>query len=535
MPNSHSTGGAETAAPPEYNPALDDIQGLILRGYNYRYIRYIILKINDAAGARSLCAKFLPKSGSPLTLTTAAPWVVRPQYCLSLGITSAGLIKLIGEDNCAKVATASPDLFSIFGPGVTEPGNLTAIGDTDSSSPRYWWSRSGGWLNPKIPPTPSGEELHLQVTLYLNEPEDREVYYKTLLEMIPGYDTSNPSAEPVFFMDSDPVKVGEDLDYIHFGYKDSISQPRVGDVPWNKKEFRLAMGVSTIDDRPIVDADHFAISLNSTKYSAHPLLSHGSFAAFRLLYQDVKAFEDFIGKNPDPELVAAKMCGRWFDGKPLVLSPDGKPIPLPGGGVVSTAEEDIKQDFTLTNFNYLRPTPNQLGPREEDDLGKLCPYAAHIRRTNPRDDNKVTGNEDINGLPNYAMIHRVMRRATPYGPVYVKGETPGIQRGLVGLFLGANLTDQFQFIMSQWMETGYFRPSEDTYNSSGVDPLFGQQPSDQDPNHQYFEYYSDPGGNDPPYQDIQGLSRFIRTDGSLYLFLPGIAALKCISENILPG
>ncbi len=519
MISSHSNGGVTAESAPGYNTNLDDIQGLILRGYNFPYIRYIILKIQNPTAAQKFCAALLPDSHSPLTITTATPWPggIKPQYCLNLGISYSGLVQLIGENNCSSVGQASPKLFNIYPAGATDPDNTELIGDTDDSAPANWWTRSGGWLLPE-PPSETGEELHLQLTLYVLNPDDRDKYYDILLGMIP-VTSGQPAVIPAFFKDSDPIIVGEDPDYIHFGYKDSLSQPRVGEVPWNKTANRLKNGVSTIDDRPVVPAYSFAISLKNEQYNAHPLLLNGSFAAFRLLYQDVEAFNAFIGTSSNPELVAAKMCGRWFDGTPLEVSPNG--------------EDKTLKDFDYTNFNYINATLNQKGPGDEDNLGQLCPYAAHIRRANPRDDFYVKGNETVNGKPQYASQHRVMRRASPYGPVYQPGEKPGIQRGLVGLFIGADLFNQFQFIMSQWISAGSFR-NPDTANNSGIDPLFGPQPSDQNPNDQLFEYYVGETGNNPPYEDLGGLTRFIRTDGSLYLFLPGVSALRYISEGKIP-
>jgi deferrochelatase/peroxidase EfeB len=494
---------------------MEDIQGLILRGYNFRYIRYIIFSIADAQGARDFCADLLPGSGKPMCITNAEPWPggVKPDYCLNIGLTYSGMLQLIGQPDCDTVAGDSPELFSIFQQGATYPNNTAAIGDTGASAPKNWWKNSGGWLL-KGDPTPNGSELHLQLTLFTHNPESREAYYHTLLSMIPAAG-GGQAVVPAFYMDSDPIAVGEDLDYIHFGYKDSLSQPRIGNTLWNKKEVRLLTGVSTVDDRPVVPLYHFAIATSTPSYNAHKLLENGTFAAFRLLYQDVGAFNSFIAsdKTTSPELVAAKMCGRWFDGTPLVVSPGG--------------EDKSLKDFDFTNFNYLTHTPNQLGPPGPDDLGARCPYAAHIRRANPRDDSGVTGNNPPNE------VHRVLRRASPYGPPYKSDEpkTPEVKRGLVGLFIGANLTDQFQFIMSQWISNGGFRYPDKSPNSSGIDPLFGPQAGDPDPDNHNFAYNTGNG----KYKVIPGLERFIRTDGSLYLFLPGIAGLKSLSEGTIPG
>ncbi|MFD0763327.1 hypothetical protein ACFQZI_00585 [Mucilaginibacter lutimaris] len=499
---------------------FDDIQGLILRGYNFDYIRYLIFTIdaNNVAGARELLAELMPGSGSSLTITSAAPWPngVKPAYCLNVGLTSFGFRLLVAADNYTTVKNASFPLFSLYDGGAAV--NAAAVGDIDDSAPGSWWKRSGGWSLPANP-KPDGSDLHIQITIYTQSNPKREKYCDELMAMIPVKDNV-PALTLAFSKDSNPLLTGQN--YIHFGYKDSFSQPRLSKVPWNTKKQRMLLGVSTIDDRPIVPPYHFVITkkYNDGKttvpnYRAHPLVLNGSFAAFRLLYQDVKAFNKFINKTPgvSPNLVAAKLCGRWFDGTPLVVSPNGPDPKL--------------KDFDYTNFNYLHKTPNQQGDMTTDALGARCPYAAHIRRTNPRDDNMVTGNQNNpDGTPNYAESRRIMRRAGAYGPDYEEGKNEDAQRGLVGLFICANLASQFQFIMQNWIIRNSFRQPDASPNSSGFDPLFGP-PNNTIQAYNEFDYM----GTGPTYEQIDGLERFVRTDGGLYLFLPGIEALKKISQG----
>ncbi|GAA3988980.1 hypothetical protein [Mucilaginibacter dorajii] len=503
---------------------LSDIQGLILRGYNFAFVRYLIFTINDVAGTQAFLKEILPGSNAPLNITTATPWKngEKPGYCLNVGVTSFGLKLLIGEKQFNTVAGGSFDLFQLFKSGAAV--NAGRVGDTDDSAPSLWWKRSGGWKAPSEP-VANGSDLHIQVSLFAHNADSLESYYQTLLKMIP-LAANKPSMVSVFSKDSVPLPKGDD--YIHFGYKDSFSQPRLSKVPWNTTTGRLLLGKSTVDDRPVVPPYNFAISLDrypqnpdGPRYNAHPLLQNGSFAAFRLLYQDVKAFNNFINNKTNgitPELMAAKMCGRWFDGTPLIVSPD-KPNP------------NLK-DFDFTNFNYIEPTLNQQGGGN-DDLGQVCPYAAHIRRTNPRDDAKVKGNVNSEGLPAYAESRRIMRRAGPYGPDYVENEPAGIQRGLIGLFICSNLTEQFQFIMQTWINQGGFRPGADkSPNQSGFDPLFGP-PNKKMSQYNEFDYLPE-GATDQPYKRVPGLERFVRTDGSMFLFLPGITGLECLSRGVIP-
>jgi deferrochelatase/peroxidase EfeB len=497
--------------------AMEDIQGLILRGYNFPNIRYIILSIKDIEGAKKFCADLASGEGSGgLRITNAMPWEnkVKPDYCLNIGFTYSGLEKLIGADNCNTVYNnSSMEVFNSFSVGAV--ADAPNIGDTCESSPENWW-KNGGWI-PKAEPSADNNELHIQITLFTLTPENRKKYYEMLLEMIPET-KSGASVVPVYYQDSDPVIVDGDPEYIHFGYRDSLSQPRIEGVIWDDPMVKRLMGVSTVDDRPLVPADRFVISCQSAPdYYAHPLLANGSFAAFRLLYQDEAKFNAFINSDPEtsPELMAAKMCGRWRDGTPLVVSPDkeDKSLGKPGS-----------RNFNFTNFNYLKPSPNQPADQTSDNLGLKCPYASHIRRSNPRDDFNVTDNN------NNAQNHRIVRRASPYGPVYDPSEKEGVQRGLVGLFIGAVLDFQFRFITKTWLELGGFRNPDASPNQSGIDPLFGPQADDVNPAHDTVFAYNKEG----TYREIPNMTRFIRTDGSLYLFLPGMQGLKYISQGSIP-
>ncbi len=69
----------------------------------------------------------------------------------------------------------------------------------------------------------------------------------------------------------------------------------------------------------------FAKTRRTTRARASALGLNGSFAVFKKVETDVVGFEEFLQSNKDridPELLAAKMCGRWRNGVPLALSPD---------------------------------------------------------------------------------------------------------------------------------------------------------------------------------------------------------------------
>jgi hypothetical protein len=85
----------------------------------------------------------------------------------------------------------------------------------------------------------------------------------------------------------------------------------------------------------------------------------------------------------------------------------------------------------------------------------------------------------------------------PYGSVYDSKKPDEEERGLLGLFIGVSIEDQFEFIMQNWINKGGFRQGLAT---SSVDPFF-------DPLHQ-----------------------FISTRGCAYCFLPSLTALKYIAS-----
>ena len=100
----------------------------------------------------------------------------------------------------------------------------------------------------------------------------------------------------------------------------------------------------------------------------------------------------------------------------------------------------------------------------------VCPFSAHIRRTNPRDD-RVAG---LSGKK-----HRVVRSTMPYGPPYQEtvhdfeeGSKTYKERGLLGLFACVNLADQFEFVMKNWVMRGGFNGNLPV---TSVDPMIGLQ------------------------------------------------------------
>ena len=101
----------------------------------------------------------------------------------------------------------------------------------------------------------------------------------------------------------------------------------------------------------------------------------------------------------DPELIAAKLCGRWRNGVPLALSPTQPRRPT------------CRSSSTTASTTRRR---TRLPDAYDDRRGYRCPIGAHIRRMNPRH-STVAGNSGLK--------RRIVRRGLPYGPPYDPGQS----------------------------------------------------------------------------------------------------------------
>ncbi|MBV8605801.1 MAG: Dyp-type peroxidase [Pelomonas sp.] len=197
-----------------------------------------------------------------------------------------------------------------------------------------------------------------------------------------------------------------------FGFVDGISQPRVapaaGGSQWSDAvpKGELLLGYPTTRDAVAVPE------------AADALLDNGSYLVIRKLRQNVARLDALLAANAarldvDPELLAAKLMGRWRDGRPLA------------------APANSTNDFTYA----------------ADPQGSRCPFHAHVRRANPR-----AGE----------LLPRIARRGLSYGQ-------PGdADRGLVFMAYNANLAEQYETIQ-RWMAGAN---SSGGYSGQG-DPFLG--------------------------------------------------------------
>ena len=258
----------------------------------------------------------------------------------------------------------------------------------------------------------------------------------------------------------------------HFGLVDGISQPALPDESGLERD-RAALGDIVCGYRSsLLDVPP------STPGDADTLQVDGSYLVIRKLHQDVGEWQRFIAQGADaandlsPELLAAKLVGRYPDGTPVV--PTG-----PGGA---------------NDFDY-----------SADVDGRLCPLGAHIRRANPR--------EVALGRPSPRMV----RRGMSYGPPWT-GTEDGADRGLMFMAYNANIADQFETVQ-RWLNGG---------NSTGIaaaanDPLTGVLPRPADGHCFRFVH-------DGKVVRRTIAKPFVTLRWGLYLFVPSRAALARITQ-----
>ena len=446
---------------------LADIQGFILRTYAMPALRVIALKVEQRAAAGELVGAIAGADRSLPQITSAAVWTVKPEVAVNIGFTHAGLRALGLPDETTQTL---PEEF------VDGAVNRAArVGDTADSAPERWLGRFGT------------QEVHVLLFVFAQT----EPALFSACERLAAAFVANGAFTELSVHDGR----GLPGNVAHFGYRDGFAQPTIdGGLP-----------APLPDVLPTVPAGAFLFGYPSQWADfSYPVPQpdafgrNGSFLAFRILSQDCAAFERFLTDAAaqtglDRELIAAKLCGRWRNGVPLALSPDTPDAAMP-----------IEQ---YNSFDY-KPS-DSVPDAFNDSRGVRCPIGSHVRRMNPRS-SVVAGSGGLK--------RRIVRRGLPYGPPFdPNNPDDGVDRGLIGLFIGVSLKDQFEFLMSDWANKGQFAPGL----RGTRDPVLGDN-SESDAR---FLLPTDSG-----VMQLSGLSRFVTTRAGVYCFLPSITSLRYLAS-----
>jgi Dyp-type peroxidase family len=269
--------------------------------------------------------------------------------------------------------------------------------------------------------------------------------------------------------------------YEHFGFRDGISNPVVEGAP-----IAMTPGNGVLDFKPTflwswrmkpwrwrpIRAGEFLLGypdemgeMATIPHNAH-LIRNGTYLVVRKLEQDVAEFKSYYGSADDDG--AARAVGRKCDGTPLCP--------------ITTAKGDN---------GFLLKTDG-------------CDVASsHIRRMNPRN------TMDMADL--VVRRHRIIRRSMPYTPTDESGS-----RGLIFSCYQADIGRQFEFVQTQWLNSGRRLPpgaSHDVFsaaaNSATVDPTDSVKTGGESDKH---------------------LASFVTSRGGEYFLVPGIAGLSWLAD-----
>lgn len=280
--------------------------------------------------------------------------------------------------------------------------------------------------------------------------------------------------------------------------------------------------------------------------------TNGTFVVYRRLAQDVHGFWNnnlktaetaCHGLNVSYETlrniagdIGAQCIGRWWDGTPLV----GFDAPLTElhyppnlekmteaakKHIIKSAigKKSLKNGFSYTNpqsvWHMAKGRKVQQYPS-----GEACPFAAHIRKVNPRDEFT-----DIGGNTR-TYRHRIIRRSNNYGsrvndvfapaPAHEHND----ERGLALVMYMSSIEDQFEFVQRHWANS-CTRPK----GAKSCDTIIGL------PEEKMKSFtvsvtlpVTDEGKQEKKQVELKRPAAFTRSSGMGYFLMPAKSAIKHI-------
>ena len=354
----------------------------------------------------------------------------------------------------------------------------------------------------------------------------------------------------------------------HFGFLDGVSQPglrgRVSREPWDVLTLRqnpddpdqgkpgqdllwpgeFVFGYpgqdpnATEEEGGIVKKGPNSLYPNGPDNPVAPdWAQDGAYLVFRRLRQDVPGFHRFVDETAqdlgfeDSGLLGAKLVGRWKSGAPAMRAPLEDDPELAGNDCANndfefSSEEEGETEEASASRGPASCLCERLPEPEPDDEGLKCPFAAHIRKTYPRND---TGTLDPSIGEITTQTHRLLRRGIPFGPPYPIDPPPNQKdsgdRGLLFLAYQTSIEDQFEFVQRMWCNNPDFKDvPDDDGPRSGHDLIIGQSGT---PDRERFFVLPHPEGR----HILKTKTDWVIPTGGGYFFAPSIQALEKLAKG----
>lgn len=481
---------------------LGGVQQLALRASRHPAVHHQVLSFDSPAGGLECLKWLLPRLtlGPNRQAAGSVDWAV--------GLTFRGLEALA-------MPPAYLSLFRRLAPAYSAgaaPRAAARLGDTGRSATNHW--------NPAF----AHRDAHALVTVHGDEGQ-LEVAVGDLARRIQG--TSGVSllgsAMSGKHLEAPAPYPQGSSRWVHFGYRDGLSRPRVPGVSTPKSRDQNGSRASGSGaNTPEVHARGELLlgemrdigdnpwALPYAPQEVRNFFRHGSFGVLRQIQQHERQFRDAVsrwaryiaadsGCTLDEReraaletFVRAKLCGRWPDGNPV--RPDHVPCEL---------------------LPFLDEPPQMPRFKDDDPDGRGCPFGAHIRRMNPQG----------HGVALSARPRPLFRRGMPYGPWYGEG-TEDAPRGLLGMFFCSDIEDQFEHLLGEWADR---MPMGFSGAGDAKDPLIGAH---EDPRATLVVPRPQLAGQLPGAAwTLHGFEPFVTTLGTLYAFYPSQHALDTMAHE----
>lgn len=541
----------QSADTPAQTLLLDDLQNIVSKGYTNCSRRTYFLRLDSevAANDRGLAALnergLIPSSlqNIPLQLQKLTELVKNecPNTFIDIGFTYSGLEKL-------KIRAELLEVFRRKSPAFHDNAFSRAqrhLGDTGMSAPQYW--------KPQYQDQMPDGGFHIVLIAHFpyvlnskNIPEENSVSIQTfesamlqsLLNLTQPASLTSPLSGSWIEVSVPLEKPGTE----HFGYKDGITAPVYSkNAPSHDDNgFRAVHALGEILlGHPRNDGDNLYGYLGLTRVQdaniglqimpfgegEKKFFKNSSFGVLRKMEQLLDKFDQWVDIQASSHFaqdVALGLIGtstdayyhskKWIRSKIMGRTPEGMML-TPTTNIQDIRDSSVEEAINANPVKlggeggFRRLSTHGKASPDNDSNGFGCPFSSHIRRMNPRDD------------PVTPFIHRpVIRRGMPY--------TEGESKGLSGLFICADIVEQFEHLVGKWANDRVLGIPDD---STCKDPIIGNH----EPQNNMLYLHPHPVA-DTKRNKVSFDEPFVITRGCAYIWFPSISALKNLSTYINP-